>query len=264
MIIMENPSFHIEALLHDNERTSDFDGPLSLILQLLHKDKIEIRDISISDILDQYNSYIRMMRETNLEIASEFIQMASYLLYIKTKMMLSGDRDISEMDELIASLEKLQARDSFERLKSVFPELLKMYDYGSGYFCKSPEIAYIDCSVPEYTNDIGSLLESLASVLTRNEYRTVDSESIMKAVPAKLQYSVRAKSYQISELVTAGPTSMSALYSLCSSRSEIIATFISVLELCVLGFISISESDSDYVVEMTHEADVTMIDRIIE
>ena len=51
---MENPNFYLEGVVHDKDAMQDFEGPLSLILQLLSKNKIEIRDISISDILDQY------------------------------------------------------------------------------------------------------------------------------------------------------------------------------------------------------------------
>ena len=82
----------------------DFEGPLNLILMLLSKNKIEIRDIKISDILDQYLDYLAQMESMDLEIASEFIQMASHLLYIKTKTLLSTEDEVSELEMLIASL----------------------------------------------------------------------------------------------------------------------------------------------------------------
>ena len=88
---MENPNFYLEGVVRDKSEMQDFEGPLSLILMLLSKNKIEIRDIVISDILDQYLAYLDEMQSMDLEIASEFVQMASHLLYIKTRMLLTQE-----------------------------------------------------------------------------------------------------------------------------------------------------------------------------
>ena len=85
----QEPSYHLEGVIRTRDEMEDFTGPLDLILMLLSKNKIEIRDIQISLLLDQYLEYLRMMEQMDLEIASEFVQMASYLLYIKTKMLLN-------------------------------------------------------------------------------------------------------------------------------------------------------------------------------
>ena len=82
---MENPNFFLEGIVHEKDAMQDFEGPLSLILQLLSKNKIEIRDISISDILDQYLAWLEQAQSMDLEIASEFVQMAAQLLYIKCR-----------------------------------------------------------------------------------------------------------------------------------------------------------------------------------
>ena len=79
---MDNPTFHLDGVVKDRNELQDFDGPLSLILMLLSKNKIEIRDIKISEILDQYLEYLDRMEKMDLEITSEFVQMASHLLYI--------------------------------------------------------------------------------------------------------------------------------------------------------------------------------------
>ena len=88
------------------EALQDFEGPLDLILFLLSKNKIEIQDIPIALILDQYLAYLEQRKQLDLEVASEFITMAAHLMYIKTRMLLSleDEQAQSEMDELIASL----------------------------------------------------------------------------------------------------------------------------------------------------------------
>ena len=77
---MENPTFRLEGVVKTREELEDFEGPLTLILLLLSKNKIEIRDIKISDLLDQYMAYLDEMKAMDLEVASEFVSMASHLV----------------------------------------------------------------------------------------------------------------------------------------------------------------------------------------
>ena len=87
---MDEPRYHLGSVVHARGETlEDFDGPLDVILLLLSKNKIEIQDIQISSILEQYLAYLDEMKRMDMEIASEFIAMASYLMYIKTRMLLS-------------------------------------------------------------------------------------------------------------------------------------------------------------------------------
>ena len=102
---LENPVFKLEKVVRtrSEEEMQDFEGPLDLILFLLGKNKMEIQDISISQILDQYLAWLEARQRLDLEVASEFITMASHLMYIKTRMLLSieDEEAQSEMDALI-------------------------------------------------------------------------------------------------------------------------------------------------------------------
>ena len=87
---MEAPIYHLEGVVKEkSENMADFVGPLDLILHLLSKNKMEIKDIQISLILDQYLQWMHQRREMDLEVASDFVAMASHLVYIKTRMLLS-------------------------------------------------------------------------------------------------------------------------------------------------------------------------------
>ena len=136
---MENPSFYLEGIVREKNELQDFEGPLSLILMLLSKNKIEIRDIKISDILEQYLDYLDQMQKLDLEIASEFVQMASHLLYIKTKTLLTQEEEVSELEVLIASLEQLKSRDTLSAVKQITPQLKEASELGLLYFSKLPE-----------------------------------------------------------------------------------------------------------------------------
>ena len=88
---MGEPQYRLEGIVRTrNEGMEDFEGPLDVIFLLLSKNKIEIQDVSITAILEQYLAYLDEMKRLDMEIASEFITMASHLMLIKTKMLLSA------------------------------------------------------------------------------------------------------------------------------------------------------------------------------
>ena len=261
---MENPSFFLEGVVKEKNELQDFEGPLSLILMLLSKNKIEIRDIKISEILDQYLEYLAQMQSMDLEIASEFVQMASHLLYIKTKTLLtSDDEEVSELEVLMASLEQLKCKDIYTAVRQVTPELKQASELGLLYFSKLPEPLPKTAKEYEYRHEPVDLLKALASVYMRGG-KTPELESFSSAVPKRIVYSIRDKSRQILRLLSGGSVTLSGLYAECRSRSEVVATFMSVLELCSMGNIHISRSGDDYMVEFTGGDVDEIIEKIVE
>ncbi len=247
---MENPSFFLEGVVREKDEPADFEGPLSLILMLLSKNKIEIRDIRISDILDQYLDYLEKMQQMDLEIASEFVQMAAHLLYIKTRMLLTQEEEISELEVLMQSLEQLKARDAFSAVRQVTPELKKASELGALYMTKLPEPPPKSGREYAYRHEPVDLLKALYGVFSRSGRPAAAEEEISSAIPQRIIYSVRGKSRQILERLRAGKTSLRELYDACVSRSEVVATFISVLELCSIGSIRLRRGrDKSYSVE---------------
>ena len=243
---MENPNFYLEGVVKEKNQLQDFEGPLSLILMLLSKNKIEIRDISISDILEQYMEYLSQMESMDLEVASEFVQMASHLMYIKTKTLLSGDEEVSELEVLMASLEQLKCKDVLASIQKITPELKKASEFGLLYYSKLPEPLPKSSKEYEYSHQPVDLLKALYSIYSRGVKSPETEDRLASAVPKRINYSVRSKSRQILELLKAGDFRLTELYRNCSSRSELVATFMSILELCSVGSINISRNEDDY------------------
>ena len=237
---MENiPSYRLEGIIHEKNSTEDFEGPLSLILVLLQKNKIEIRDIQISRILEQYLSFLEGMEKLNLEIASEFVQMASYLLLIKSRMLLAKDEEQSELELLVESLEQLKAKDALTALKEVSPSILEAYKTGCRIYSKPPSPPP-DSGEYKLRHEPYELLQALRNVFLGSAEKPYDSSAIEKAMPRKITYSVKTKSRAIISRLKLRDMKLSELYSECSSASEIVATFVSVLELCSQGTLKIS------------------------
>lgn len=244
---MENPSFHLEGIVREKDELQDFEGPLSLILMLLSKNKIEIRDIKIADILDQYLAYLAQMQSMDLEIASEFIQMAAHLLYIKTKTLLTTDEEVSELEVLMASLEQLKAKDVLSSVQKIAPTLKKASERGMLYFTKPQEAALLPSEEYTYSHEPVDLLKALYAVYSRG-VKPTETEELQSAIPHRITYPVRSKTRQILELLRAGDVSLTTLYASCTSRSELVAAFVSVLELCSMGSITVTrrENTADY------------------
>lgn len=262
---MEDLSFFLEGVVKDRDQQQDFEGPLSLILMLLSKNKIEIRDISISDILDQYLEYLDRMQSMDLEVASEFVQMAAHLLYIKTKTMLTTEEEVSELQELMNSLEQLKSRDTFAAVQKIVPELKKASELGLLYYAKMPEPLPQISREYEYKHEPVELLMALKNVFSRGVKPTgAEAEEFAAAVPKRIVYSVRSKSREIIGCLRNGGQRLEDLYAMCKSRTEIVATFVSVLELCSMGSVRIDRQDESWFVRFVGGDENEIIEKIVE
>lgn len=262
-MIMDNPTFHLESIVKDKNELQDFDGPLSLILMLLSKNKIEIRDIKIAEILDQYLEYLDRMERMDLEITSEFVQMASHLLYIKTKTLLAGEEEVSELEELMTSLEQLKCKDIYTAVQKITPELKSASEKGLLYYTKLPEPLPNVKREYEYRHEPADLFKALYAVITRGGKPT-EPEFVHRIAPTRIVYEIRTKSSELIARLQSGPAKLSELYSVCRSRSEIVATFMSILELCSMGSVELSGDKSDYTLSFTGGNVNEILDRIVE
>ena len=246
---MENPTFHLEGIIKTKEEMQDFEGPLTLILMLLSKNRIEIRDIKIADILDQYLAWLARMQEMDLEVASEFVQMASHLVYIKTRTLLAGTEEVSELEQLMTSLEQLQSRDAFAAVKENIHMLGAALETGALLFSTPPE-PLPKYGEYDYHHESWELLGALAGMLQKGV--PVPEEEAAVSIPRPIVYSVQDKSRQLIGLLKSrGRSTLRALYAMAASRSEVVATFLSLLTMCSLGSVAIRRDGDDYTVQFT-------------
>ena len=247
-----DPTFRLEGVVHERDSLADFEGPLSLILQLLSKNKIEIRDISVSEILDQYLAYLDEMQRMDLEVASEFVQMAAYLLYIKTRTLLAADKEVTELEQLMSSLEQLKAKGARDAVKSVLETFGAMSENGKDLFTRGQEPLSREAKTYDYRHEPAELLGALLSVFMRPDIKPPAPRELAKLAPKRIVYGGRDKSREIIErLSSRGRATLGELCAESRSRSEVVAVFLSVLELCSMGSLIISEAGNDLVLEFT-------------
>ena len=245
---MGEPQYRLEGIVHTRtEVMEDFEGPLDVIFLLLSKNKIEIQDVSIAAILEQYLAYLYEMKRLDMEIASEFISMASHLMLIKTKMLLSAAEAAeaeSELDQLRQSLIERQRRDAMEQIRSAILELEPMNDVGRCVFTKDPEPLRKDLTY-RYQHEPSDLLRALDEIAERNQRRLPPPTVNFKGIVGKEPYPVAKKAGEVvRSLILRGVERLKNLFKGNRSRSEIVATFLAILDLCKTNSVTLEDDIS--------------------
>jgi len=245
---MLEPQYRLEGIVHTrNEGMEDFEGPLDVIFLLLSKNKIEIQDVSITAILEQYLAYLDEMKRLDMEIASEFITMASHLMLIKTKMLLSAAEAAeaeSELDLLRQSLMERQRRDAMEQIRMAITVLEPMNDVGRCVFTKEPEPLRRDTTY-RYQHDLSDMLRALDEISERNQRRLPPPTVNFKGIVGKEPYPVSRKAGEvIRTLVLRGFERLKNLFRGNRSRSEIVATFLAILDLCKNNSVTLEDDNT--------------------
>jgi segregation and condensation protein A len=166
--------------------------------------------------------------------------MASHLAYIKTRTLL-GDEQPEELEELISTLERLRATDVYVQIKAITDSLGEMYTRGAGYISKPPEYLAPD-NTYKYSHEAIELVGAMSSILEREAVAESAITAAKSAYPHAELYSIDEKIAEIFSRVRAsGSVAVSLMFAECASRSETVAAFVAVLELCSSGRVTISD-----------------------
>ena len=263
---MGEPQYRLEGIVRTrNEGLEDFEGPLDVIFLLLSKNKIEIQDVSITAILEQYLSYLEEMKRLDMEIASEFITMASHLMLIKTKMLLSAAEQAeaeSELDMLRQSLVERQRKEAMEQIRTAIAELEPRNEIGRNIFTKEPEPLRRDQSY-RYQHDVIDLLRALDVIAERSQRQLPPPTTNFMGIVGKEPYPVTKKAGEVlRQLILRGTERLKNLFKGNKSRSEVVATFLAILELCKNSTVTLEddvngENPNVRLLDQTEEKEMT-------
>ena len=245
---MAEPQYRLEGIVHtQSEVREDFEGPLDVIFLLLSKNKIEIQDVSITAILEQYLAYLDEMKRLDMQIASEFISMASHLMLIKTKMLLSAAEQAeaeNELDLLRQSLIERRRKEAMEQIRIAVSQLEPRNEIGRCLFTKEPEPLRRD-STYRYKHSVVDLLRALDTIAERSQRQLPPPTANFKGIVAKEPYPVTRKAGEVlRQLVLRGVERLKSLFRGNKSRSEIVATFLAILELCKTNSVILENDNS--------------------
>ena len=219
-----------------------FEGPLDLLLSLIAKHKMDIRDIQIAIIFDQYMEYVEEMKRMDMEIAGEFITMASELMYIKSRMLLPKQEE-DPREELVRVLME------YKTAKEVAKWLSEREDDFAGRFEKDTDENKPDRGILE-NMDARLLTKALEKLLLRmGERHKVEEERPMDKIAPIIKRPIVPVSQKVISVLRFMYRRRSAhfdeLFENAKSRSEIVALFYATLELLKAGRLSMMKAVGD-------------------
>ena len=222
-----------------------FEGPLDLLLHLIRKNEVDIFDIPISTITDQYLAYLDLMKALNISLAGDFLVMASTLVHIKSRMLLPGAQEED-------------AEDPRMEIARPLLEYLKLKEAAEGLTDR--EMLERDVFARKLAPELKSQLQSEEAMLEVSLFQLIDAfkRIVEERLPGTMisfqreEWSLKDKTTQIMDrLKTQGPFFFVELFDQDRTISEFVVTFLALLELVQMGLVRIVQAhlDADILLE---------------
>ena len=214
-----------------------FEGPLDLLLHLISKHKLNINDIPIVLLVDQYMEYISDMSEQNMDIAGEFLEMAAHLVYIKTVSLLPKHEEAEVMKK------ELEGRLIEYSLCKRAAELMQLKYIGGNITVRKPMKLEYD-NTYAVIHDPEELLKAYLGITVKKTEEPVKQESFNTIVKKKIVSVTSKIIYVLRRLYTTGECCTDGLFEGVTDRSERVAVFLAILELTKSGRILLNDDNT--------------------
>lgn len=213
--------------MHYVTKINEFEGPLDLLLHLIKKSNIDIYDISLSDITDQYLEYIHQMEELNLDIASEYLVMATELLEYKSRSLLPKKIE-DDKEEEDPKEELIKRLVDYKKYKEITSEFKKLEDIRSEIYTKTPS------NINEYDEKVINNSELSVNDLISAFKKFIDRKEYEKPLNTKIttkELSVSDRIIKIAEILkTKNEVNFIDLFDKLT-KDYVVVTFLSILEM---------------------------------
>ena len=211
-------------------KTENFEGPLDLLCTLIEKNKMSIYDINLSEITDQYLEYINKMETLNLEITSEFVIMASTLLYLKSKKLLPNKQ---ENEEEITEEELIRRIIEYKKYKDITEKIKNNFEIYSNRLFKFPEEIELPKQIIEENFDSTIIPEVYSSIIARNKEKINANARNVEKLAITENFTVASKLKDMfRELIRNKKFTFNKLFSIKRhSKNEVVTAFSGLLEL---------------------------------
>ena len=226
-------------------KLSEFEGPLDLLLFLLSKNKVNICDISITELLDQYMDHIHSMQEQDMDISSEFLEMASRLVYMKTMFLLPKHEEAEQLRKELEG-ELMEYQDC----KKLAAELENRFTFNA--FVRPPEQIEADQNYRRL-HDPMELLEAYRAALGKKKRKLPPAPEAFSGIVSHRIVSVASRIVAILRRLRRNQElPYQALFEEKKDKSDLVATFLAILELMKGKRVRVEKSDDGRdVIELT-------------
>src|ERR1043166_5583761 len=219
-----------------------FEGPLDLLLYLIKKEEVDIYDVNLTRLATQFIEYIELMRMLDLDIAGEFLVMASTLMYIKSRELLPVDQQVAvegEEDGEDPRWELIRQLVEYKKFKDAAAQLQALELRQENSYPRLPVKPQFEAPAPEGNASLFDLINAVNGVLRRMHQRE-DLRDIFEdkwSVSEKIEALLRM-------LKERGALKFSELFASATSRSEVVVTFLALLELIRLKQIVATQAEA--------------------
>ena len=237
---MSEMTFHLDA----------FDGPLDLLLHLIAKNKVSIYDIPIASILEQYLEILHAAEGMDLDVAGDFIAMAAQLVYIKSRMLLPQPETGADEDPRAELVETLL---EYQRIREMTPYFRAQTDRGRDIFVKEPEPQQGRPAVA-YCHKPADLVRAARAMLEKAQRRLPPPASAFSGIVGREPVPVGGKIAAIlKKFLSRSRLRFQSLFEGARSRSEVVATFLAVLELSKTRRVAIEGEGDDVTLRLLED-----------
>jgi len=227
-----------------------FEGPMDLLLHLISKHKLNIYDIPIFELVEQYTSYVRKIQECNMDVASEFLEMAARLVYIKTISLLPVHEEADALKSELTG-ELLEYRDC-----QIMAGKLEETALGFNLIAKSPQEHEKDMTY-NCLHEPQELLAAYISAVGKGQRKLPPPIEAFTDIVSKKIVSVSSKiMFVLRRLLKNKSQSINSLFEVSESRSDMVATFLALLELLKAKRVTVSGEGEGMFIELSKGAEV--------
>ena len=225
-------------------KIDNFEGPLDLLCHLIDKNKLNIYEIKLSDITDQYIDYINNMEKQNLEVTSEFLIMASTLLYIKSKGLLPK---VEEDETELTEEELLRRLVEYKSYKEISKTLKEEYNIYSRRFFKLPDTIELPKQAFEKVYDKEKIVKAYEDLRIRNEVKVnLNSKENMERIAISESVTIGSKVKIIfRELLKRPKFVFNKLFDIKNSRPvDVVTAFLGLLEMTRRSKVAVEQEEN--------------------
>ena len=211
-------------------KLNNFQGPLDLLCYLIDKNKMNIYDVNLNEITDQYIAYLNAMEKMNLEIASEFVVMASTLLYLKSKKLLPKQE---EEEEEITEEELIKRIIEYKKFKEISKVLKENYNLFSDRFFKDQEQIKLPKQKLEKNYDFSKIPEIYSALVERNSVKMNQNAKNIQRIAIVDKYTVSEKVKEMYNILTKQKKFIfNKLFTISKhEKQEVVTAFSGLLEM---------------------------------
>ncbi len=234
---MENLTYKLEV----------FEGPMDLLLHLISKHKLNINDIPIVELVNQYLDYVRQMEEADFDIAGDFLEMAARLIYIKTVSLLPRHEEAETLKKELTG-ELIEYRDC-----KLMAQRLSNQTEGFGRFVREPEAGWVNYDYERF-HEGEELLNAYINVAGKAQRRLPPPIDSFRVIVAKKFVNVASKVRTVMRKLWSGKkVQFITLFDGSQTKSDLVATFLAVLELVKTKKITIDGDMANPSVQMVND-----------